>query len=150
MINNYLAGIMSHSTITLSRKDKVNEVRKIFREKNIHHIPIVDENNRLEGIVSLVDYAIILDSMTPFGNRQTQEENKKVFESFLVEDIMTKNVVTLNAEDSAQAALELFKENLFHAIPIVDDNHKLLGIVTTYDLLMLLWKRHMKVSKLIN
>ena len=138
VVKNNLAGIMSHFSITLGKKDKVDEVRKIFRDKNIHHIPIVDENNHLEGIVSLMDYAIVLDSMTPFGNRQTQKENQKTFQSFLVADIMTKNVVTLRPEDTVQSALNLFKENLFHAIPIVDGDNKLLGIVTTYDLLMLL------------
>lgn len=133
-----LAGIMSYFSITLGKKDNVDEVRKIFRDKKIHHIPVVNKDNRLEGMVSLIDYAIILDPMTPFGNSQTEKENQKTFKSFLVEDIMTKDVVTLNPEDSIQAALEIFEENLFHAIPIVDEDNKLLGIVTTYDMIMLL------------
>lgn len=129
---------MSTDLITVGAKDKLTKVRQIFKDKIIHHLPVVDDNGELKGMVSLIDYAIALDPMTPFGNFQTKENNRKTFNTFLVEDIMTDNVVTLGEEHSLHSAIELFKANLFHAIPIVDDNNKLLGMITTYDLMLCL------------
>jgi acetoin utilization protein AcuB len=47
---------------------------------------------------------------------------------------MTKGLAVLESNDRIGVAIEIFKENLFHAIPIVDDE-ELKGIVTTFDLI---------------
>ncbi|MBK6619429.1 MAG: CBS domain-containing protein [Saprospirales bacterium] len=61
--------------------------------------------------------------------------NDRLFKSLLVEDVMTRQVATLTPEDSISIAAGYFKENLFHAIPIVDKGGLLVGILTTFDLL---------------
>jgi len=129
---------MSTNLITVREKDTLAQVRGIFQKKIIHHIPVVDDDNHLKGMVSLMDYATALDPMTPFGNSQTRENNEKTFNAFLVEDIMADNVVTLNPEHTLHAAISIFKENLFHAIPIVNEHKELLGMITTYDLMICL------------
>ena len=48
---------------------------------------------------------------------------------------MTSQVARLSPKDSLQTAADYFRENLFHAIPIVDENDRLVGILTTYDLI---------------
>jgi acetoin utilization protein AcuB len=48
---------------------------------------------------------------------------------------MTKQVAKLKTEDSLEMAVGFFRENLFHALPVVNDEGELVGIVTTYDLL---------------
>ena len=60
---------------------------------------------------------------------------QQALEKMLVEDVMTRQVATLSPDDELVAAGSLFKENLFHAVPIVDEEGLLLGILTTYDLL---------------
>ena len=73
--------------------------------------------------------------MTLFRNRQVESYNDQLMRSLLVKEVMTDKVVCLRADSTIQAAADLFKENLFHAIPVVDENDILVGIVTTYDLL---------------
>ena len=48
-------------------------------------------------------------------------------------DIMTTNVITLNAKDTLREAVELFTRYNFRAIPVVDDTDKLFGIVPFRD-----------------
>ena len=48
---------------------------------------------------------------------------------------MTKKVATLYANEKIGAAAQVFLENLFHGLPIVDENDNLIGIVTTHDVL---------------
>jgi CBS domain-containing protein len=54
--------------------------------------------------------------------------------SLLAEEAMTRQVATLDPDDSLEMAVGFFRENLFHALPVVDKD-KLVGIVTTFDLL---------------
>ena len=52
-----------------------------------------------------------------------------------VSRIMTEQVVTLSPEDSAQDAIDAFKEHTFHHLPVVDGAGRLLGIVSDRDVL---------------
>lgn len=55
--------------------------------------------------------------------------------SLLVREVMVKQVAKLRPEDKIELAADIFRENLFHAMPVVDNDGKLKGIVTTFDLL---------------
>ena len=55
--------------------------------------------------------------------------------SLLVKEVMSKQVATLGPEDTLELAAGFFRENMFHALPVVDEDNMLIGIVTTYDLL---------------
>jgi CBS domain-containing protein len=48
---------------------------------------------------------------------------------------MTHRIAKLELDDKVGTAAEIFLENRFHALPIVDENDHLLGIVTTFDVL---------------
>jgi acetoin utilization protein AcuB len=52
----------------------------------------------------------------------------------LVEQIMTKNVVTLKKEDSIKQAYTILQENRFHHIPIIDDKNNVIGIISDRDI----------------
>lgn len=52
----------------------------------------------------------------------------------LVEQIMTKNVVTLKKEDSIKQAYTILQENRFHHIPIVDEHNVVIGIISDRDI----------------
>jgi acetoin utilization protein AcuB len=52
-----------------------------------------------------------------------------------VETVMTQHVATLGPDEKIGAAAEVFLENLFHGLPIVDERGELVGIVTTHDIL---------------
>ena len=52
----------------------------------------------------------------------------------ILEDIMIKDVLTLREEDSIQSAIELMREQKIRHLPIVDDEHRLMGLVSNQDL----------------
>ena len=47
---------------------------------------------------------------------------------------MTQGIATLEPNDRINVALQIFMENLFHAIPVVEDD-EVVGILTTYDII---------------
>lgn len=127
--------IMTTDVIFLSPNDTMEKVADIFRMNNIHHVPIIDNDGRVVGIISQNDYHKILHGFTLFKTEKSEEYNKAILRSLLVKEVMTRQVAKLNPEDKLTIAAGYFRENLFHAIPVVDRQGKLVGILTTYDLL---------------
>ncbi|TNE59649.1 MAG: CBS domain-containing protein [Bacteroidetes bacterium] len=129
--------IMTKRPETVKPSDTMEEVRAIFERYGFHHIPVV-ENEKLVGLVSYTDYLRLVRSI--YENNQENQINEKTLHATLVKDVMTKNLLCLTKDDSAETALRIFKTNQFHSLPVIDDNHHLVGIITTYDLMKVLEK----------
>ncbi|TXB66325.1 CBS domain-containing protein [Phaeodactylibacter luteus] len=128
-----VAQIMSTPVITVSPSDTMDEVQAIFRKNNIHHIPVV-EQEKVVGIISQSDYLRLQHGFTLFKTRHSETYNDAIMRSLLVGEVMTRQVATLAPDDSLEMAAGFFRENLFHALPVVDKG-RLIGILTTYDML---------------
>jgi CBS domain-containing protein len=126
--------IMTTEVITVSPNDTMDKVQKIFRTNNIHHVPVVEEG-RVVGILSKTDYMKLLHGFTLFKAHKSEEYNDAIMRSLLVKEAMTRQVATINQDDTVELAAGFFRENLFHALPIVDHKGMLVGIITTFDLL---------------
>ena len=128
-----ISTVMTRDLITVSPITLLGEIHEIFKTHTIHHLPVVDDENRLKGVISTVDYAKSLDCFTIFGTKYSIDHNEKIFKSLMAKDIMTKQLVTLSPNDKIGTAVGIFKENLLRSILIVD-NEKLVGILTPFDL----------------
>ncbi|WP_020537786.1 CBS domain-containing protein [Lewinella cohaerens] len=133
--NRRLGDIMTTNVITVHLTTTMDVVSDIFEKKNIHHLPVVEKDGTVVGMISKSDYYQLQDSFTLFKRAAAERINQAVFRSLLASEVMSKQVAVLNPDDSVLMAAGYFRENLFHAIPIVDENQRILGIVTTYDLL---------------
>lgn len=127
---NKVSSVMSTDLITISEDEPLTKVEEIFRKNMIHHIPVV-HTSRLVGIVSKSDYLFFKRGF----NDQTTDKKIDLFrlKTHTVGDIMTKGIATMQYDEKINIALEIFKENLFHAIPIMEDD-RLVGILSTYDI----------------
>ena len=129
-----LKDIMSKDLTTVGIHTPVSEIAAIFSNSTFHHIPVVDKQERLKGIVSKTDFERIKSGMSLFRNPKMESYNKSLFRTLLTSDIMTADVKELQPDDSIELAYREFKNNVFRALPIVDKG-KLVGIVTPLDLL---------------
>jgi CBS domain-containing protein len=125
---------MTKTVITVGPNDSMDKVHQIFEERNIHHIPVV-ENNKVLGMISKSDYFQLLHGFTLFKVAKSNAYNQAILRSLLAGEVMTKQLATLRPEDPIRLAADYFRENLFHAIPIVNQDGNLVGIITTYDLI---------------
>lgn len=126
MMNEPISTIMTSNLITIGQDDTLETVSEIFRQRRIHHLPVVD-NGQLIGLVTTFDL---------FKLGKAREQYSEV----LVKDIMTKRLATLEPDAKVGTACEIFLENLFHALPVAQDG-KLLGIVTSFDVLKYMHKK---------
>lgn len=123
--------IMTRDVITLPPTASIAEAAAIFDKKRVHHIPITLVGE-LVGIVSKSDYLFFRRGFLDDRDDEKIEEIRQ--NNYQVSYIMTTGIAKLNPEDKINVALEIFKENIFHAIPVVEDE-QLVGIVTTYDII---------------
>lgn len=134
-MNTPIKNLMTTDVITIRPNDLMMVVKEIFDANSFHHIPVIDENEQLVGIISRHDYNKMLTTFSVFKNSKADIANRKFMMSMLVKDVMTKQVARLHAEDPITVALGIFKENLFHALPIINDDKKVIGMLTTFDML---------------
>jgi CBS domain-containing protein len=126
--------IMTTDLITADPDETLEVVRRKLIDNHIQHIPVVEEKKIL-GIISRGDLHRMEHHFSLFQSEKALESNRQVFSSILAAEIMTKTLVMLKDTDTAAIAVDLLRENLFHALPVVDDKGLLVGIITPLDLL---------------
>lgn len=126
--------IMTTQLVTVAPKDTLMKVKEIFDTHRIHHIPVV-QNKKIIGMISKSDMLLFVQGIYQTPYDKMLESTRLVH--YYAEDIMTKGLAKLEASDKINVAIEVFKENLFHALPVVQDGH-LVGIVTTFDIIRML------------
>lgn len=124
--------IMTTKVVTVFETATFSEVKKIFDNHHFHHIPVLDFDNKLKGIISKEDLAkaSYLLTLKTTGKTYTQKE----FDYISAKDMMSVYPVFLTPDDEIDLAADVFLSNKMHALPILDDG-RLIGIVTTHDLL---------------
>ncbi|MEK5232896.1 acetoin utilization AcuB family protein [Lysinibacillus sp. FSL K6-0232] len=119
--------IMNDAPYTLAPSNTVLEALKLMREKKVRHLPVVDEEQHVLGVITERDIKEVLPSSLQ------DEPNSPVFHA-KVEDIMVKDPLIAHPLDFVEEVALTFYESKVGCLPIVSGG-KLVGIVTTTDLL---------------
>ncbi|MEM1319698.1 MAG: CBS domain-containing protein [Bacteroidota bacterium] len=135
MYNPKLKEIMTLNPFTVGPDDSMARVDELFNTHNFHHLPVVNKENEVVGMISKSDYRLLCGRLTLFMRDRERTENLAYFRSLLVEEVMTTPVAKLGEENEASIAVGFFRENLFHAVPVVNKDNKLVGILTPLDLI---------------
>ncbi|WP_323788036.1 CBS domain-containing protein [Psychroserpens sp.] len=123
--------IMTKNIIAVNRTDDLETAEKLFKQNKIRHIPVVS-GDVIIGMLSFTDLLRI--SFADATNEDDTEVDTVVYNMFTIDQVMSKNVVTVNSETTIKDVAEILAKNEFHALPVVD-NGELVGIVTTTDLI---------------
>lgn len=125
--------IITYKPAVVRPQDSMESIRHLFEQKGFHHAPVV-EDRKLVGMVSYTDYLRVIQDVFS-SNVHVAATNAQLLKNVLVKDIMSTSVVTIDEHDSIQKVVSIFHAHPFHALPVVDAQLHLLGIVTTNDLL---------------
>lgn len=134
MMNRPVSEIMTKKLIAVLPTDPLSLVNEIFQKHNIHHIPVVRHLD-LIGIISKTDFYKAIHGAKLDKDEDVVAYNRTLFAKYKAEDLMTRNVVVISPTDKIGTAAEIFLENYFHAIPIVNEDRELVGIVSSYDII---------------
>jgi len=122
-----LEDIMKQDIVTLSPNNTIEDAITLLTLHKIRHIPIVDDNKKILGIISDRD---IRDASPSILIHNEQSDYLKT----QLTKIMTRNVITGSPLDFVEEAAAIFYECKISCLP-VERQGKLIGIVTETDLL---------------
>ncbi|HNI44391.1 MAG: CBS domain-containing protein [Chitinophagales bacterium] len=124
--------VMTDRVIVADSHNKFSQVCALFLEKRLHHLVVVDKDQQVAGIIGVTDVLRVYRYESEILGQTT---DAVLDEKISLSHIMTPNPITLNATDTIGVAAELFTNNHIHAFPVVDADKKVVGIITTNDLI---------------
>lgn len=139
--------IMTKDVITVHKDDVIESVIKLLLENNISGAPVVDDEGILLGIVSEGDliykskkfhfplYFTILDSYIFLEQPKMIEEQISKMTAYKVESMMSTVVHSVKQEDTVEEIATIMNEKGVNRVPVVDENKKVVGIVTRKDII---------------
>ena len=137
--NTPVTAIMTPQVIVANPGTKFSQVKRLFLEYTLHHLPVVEEESeKLIGIVSTHDlmkyFSIHLDELESV-RMDYLDSNCHITE------LMTKRLITIDATTTIREVAEIFSHKHFHALPVVEED-RIQGIVTTRDLVQYLYQQY--------
>jgi CBS domain-containing protein len=138
--------IMTKTIITVEKNTPISELSELFVEYNINGIPVVDDEEKVIGIVTqgdlieqnknlhiptvitLFDAVLFLDSEKKF------ETDVKKLTGNKVADIYSPDAVTVSADAELGDIATVMAEKNVHTLPVMEDG-KLVGVIGKLDLI---------------
>ncbi|MHB1348130.1 MAG: CBS domain-containing protein [Candidatus Humimicrobiaceae bacterium] len=136
--------IMNKNVITINGDRNILELAELFIKNKISGVPVVDNENILQGIVSETDIVNFIKkdnisyrySYMPIDlYAKAYEENKEALSNTKVEKIMNTWVKKAKKETLESEIAAIMGENKVNRVPVVDDENKVLGIIARSDLI---------------
>ncbi|MBF0472199.1 MAG: CBS domain-containing protein [Nitrospirae bacterium] len=138
--------IMQKEVITVTPDTSVEEIGRIFIEKDISGLPVIDEYGNLYGIVTENDLISmekpfhiptiihIFDAFIPLETDQAIEKEIRKLAATIVDDICTTDITTVNEDTPFQEIAVIMIEKKIHLLPVLSEN-KLVGIIGKKDMI---------------
>lgn len=136
--------VMTRDVITVRPSAGLREIYGILCEKNIGGVPVADSERKLLGMVTkteLIDVLIpdYFDMIGDFlfiddlGALEEKLEAMPSLELFIAEDLMVRNVISINENASLMKAPVLMNKYNVRRLPVVNNDNKLVGVITRMD-----------------
>ena len=130
----FISKFMTKEVVTLDRDSDIAEAKQLMIRYRIRHLPVTRPDRTLIGIVSDRDIRSAMPSKF-FQDHGMDEVKTDSLTGVLVQEIMTKDPVSVSLSSTIQDALLLIEKTRVGAFPVVDENLKVVGIVSDRDLL---------------
>jgi uncharacterized protein (DUF39 family)/predicted transcriptional regulator len=120
----FVASVM-HAAVPCKENEPVKDIAERIVTRSVNHIVMVDENGKLGGIVTSWDIT------------RAMAQGKKT-----LGEIVTRRVITAKPEEPLETAAKRMAKHNISALPVIDVEQKVLGIITAEDVAKLLGKEY--------
>lgn len=130
--------IMTENVVKLNLKDTLSKAEELFLKHNIRHLPVVNGDH----VVGILSYTDLLRVGVAEGlDEEDRVIGATIYDMYSLEQVMTKDVVTIESHINVRKAAEILVKSGFRALPIIKDGN-LVGMLTTTDLILFLLKQY--------
>jgi len=138
--------VMTGDVICIKKEADIHEAARILSENRISGLPVIDEEKHLIGIVTEADilYSAGMKKSLNFKDILRYilgEPHPKIRDGSKVIDIMTSQVITTTPETDIKEAAKILDEKRIKRLPVVDENNKLIGIISRANIVRYLGKQ---------
>ena len=129
----FVSRSMTKGVITVDQEASIFEAQELMAQNDIRHLPVVDREQRLIGIVTDRD----IRSALPYRyfKRSFERSEKEKLSRLKVADIMTEEPISISPTYTIQDALLLIQDSKVGALPVIDEDRRVTGIISVRDLL---------------
>ena len=121
---------MSKYPLTISLEESVSSVHKYMMEQNIRHLPVMDNNDKMVGLVTEDD---LLKAEPSSATSLNIWEIHSLLMNLKVKSVMVKEVMTTIEDTPIEEAAHLMLDHKIGCLPVLRDD-KLVGIITESDI----------------
>ncbi|MCA0238220.1 MAG: CBS domain-containing protein [Bacteroidetes bacterium] len=125
LLNTPIGKLMTEDVIVIDAHDQLRDIVSTFNNHGIRHAPVV-QSGRLVGMLSWID----LKKLPVSDVDGIMTSNGKIVAS----ELMTREPVSVQTDDTLEELAEIFTENEFHAVPVLEGS-RIVGIVSTTDVI---------------
>ena len=133
MPKNLVRDWMTPSPVTVGAKTTLPDAHKLMKERDFRRLPVIDDQGRLIGIVTLGD---VREAGPSSATTLSIFELNYLLSQLTVDKIMTRDVVTVSPDATIRDAANLMLKHEVGALPVME-NGKLVGIITESDIFRL-------------
>ena len=138
--------IMTKNVTTVKKDTSISELSRLFIEHRVNGIPVVDDDNKVIGMVTQGDLIeqnkslhiptviTLFDAVLFLESEKKFEADVKKLTGTKVEDIYSSNAVTVTQETELGEIASIMAERDIHTLPVVEDG-KLVGVIGKLDLI---------------
>lgn len=112
-----VSDVMSKHVVEVAPEQRAEEVADLFVSKDVSSAPVIDRNRHCVGILSAVDFL----------------RRKSDSPAQTVADLMSQSVRSIGANESLLKAAHLMCAKHVHRLPVLGDDHRVVGVVSTMD-----------------
>lgn len=138
--------IMTEKVITIKKESSIEDLSEILLKNKISGVPVIDDDGKIEGVVTEADiivqdtdmhfprYFKLLDGIIYLDSLNRFRDSLKKHLATKVEDIMVTKVRTISPDTTISDIAELMLRQKINRLPVVDEEDKVIGIVTRADI----------------
>lgn len=134
MIAEIVADLMTANPLAVRRDQTLKDAHDLMRQKNIRHIPVLDADNKLVGVLTQKKMiATVMGLLAKYGTTALERKEKQQ----MISELMDTDFASVQPEQTLSEVIGYFLKNKHGCLPVVDDQDKLLGILTSSDFVRL-------------
>ncbi len=116
-----IESLMVHNPITVSIHTRVQEAIELMKINSIRHLPVVNPESQLQGLLTLAD---LKQALIP-----------SMLGDLTLRDMMVQKPLTVAPDDDIEIAAQLIYKHKISGLPVITTGRKLVGIITETDIL---------------
>jgi acetoin utilization protein AcuB len=129
------ADVMTKNVITVDPDATLKDALKLMEDEKISHLVVVDKARKMLGIFSDRD---VKKFTSPFVGSSRETEHDRATLNIKASQVMKTTIISVKPNDSIKACAEKILQKSIHALPVLDDDGVIRGIITSTNLIRVL------------